>query len=199
VSEVLAALLGVVVGSLATYLLDVRKMRQERAYALLQDERERRRRRAALATGLLLDLRTLESTLRQYYRHERPAGGRGILPSMFMDRVEHEIVIFAPETVAKVTEFYTSTRDFFALFAHADAAAGKPGVVERLNWAIRCKAAFGLQALPGAKEALVREGGTMPEPKTLAPVERPDLPPIPKRSFPRQFTGPEWDRLDAME
>jgi hypothetical protein len=115
-SEILAGLLGVLVGSLATYFLDVRKMREERTYALQQDEDERRQKRASLATALLLDLRTLESTLRQYYNLERPAGGKGILPPLFFDRVEHEVVMFTPDTVGRVVGFYTSTRDFSRCF-----------------------------------------------------------------------------------
>jgi hypothetical protein len=195
VSELGAGLIGAAFGAIFAYLLDLRKAARERSHQAKEAAKQHAERRAALATALLIDLRTIESTLRQFYKLEHPSGARGFLPSPFFDRVEHELVIFSASTVARVLAVYTSTRDFFALLSEA---RSEP-VTGDLDWAVRCKAGFALQALPDAVEALVADGGEFPPERKVGHVFRPDLPKVSGRVFPRVLTEDARGFSDEIE
>jgi hypothetical protein len=93
-SELAFTLVGALFGASLAYIFDLRKAAWERSQQAALAAQEQAKRRGALATALLIDLRTVESTLRQFYKSEHPTQARGILPTLFFDRVEHELVIF---------------------------------------------------------------------------------------------------------
>ena len=196
-SELAAGVIGAAYGTIAAYLLDLRKSAAERRHVALEAERLLRERRSSLATALLVDLRTVETTLRQMFRAKHPSGAGSIIPALFLERVEHEIVIFSAKTITKVFGVYTSTRDFFALLGDATTAADDKFKPAQIDYALRCKAAFALQALPDAVAALVAEGGVMPEERRVGHVISPVLPAIPDRIFPRVLDGGD-SKLEEM-
>jgi hypothetical protein len=187
-SELVATIVGAVIGALAVYVLDLRKMRQERRMNAQEEERDRRRRRQAIATALLIDMRTLEFTLRRLYKDQTPGKWRGESPAVLSKTLLSEIIHFTPDTVYRVTEFFGLVRDTYGLI---EVARGKEKVEDRLHHAIRCKAGFALQAMPPAKDALIGEGGMLPEPKAVEVVYAPDLPKIPDRCFPAVWAAGE--------
>jgi hypothetical protein len=199
VSELGAGLLGAFFGAGLAYILDLRKAAWDRSHQAALAAAEHSKRRAAVATALLIDLRTLESTLRQFYKLKHSTKARGILPTLFFDRVEHELVFFGPETVSKVLAVYTSARDFFGVLEN-----GKRGVKDDelggdLDWAVRCKAGFAIQNLRPAVEALVQEGGVFPTERKVHHAFRPDLPAIGDRVFPLTLTEPATGLEEDIE
>jgi hypothetical protein len=198
-SELAAGLLGTAFGATLAYILDLRKAALDRSHHAVLAAEEHSKRRAALATALLIDLRTLESTLRQFYKVEHPTKARGIAPTLFFDRVEHELVIFGPDTVSKVLAVYTSARDFFRLLEDGKQAMEKEQLSGDLDWAVRCKAGFALQNLRPAAEALIQEGGVFPPERRVAHAFRPELPNIGDRVFPRSLLEPGNGFEDDVE
>jgi hypothetical protein len=67
VSELAFGVIGAAYGAIAAYLLDLRKLAAGRRRSALEADRLLRERRSPLATALLVDLRTVESTLRQMF------------------------------------------------------------------------------------------------------------------------------------
>lgn len=55
---------------------------------------------------------------------------------------------------------------------------------EQFNHFIRSTAAFALQSLEDAKDALLAEGGEIPDPRVLEVVHFPKLPKVPEPCFP---------------
>ena len=176
-SELLAALLGAV----AAYVFDVRKREAERRKDQRQAERERKRHRESTATALLQDLRGLEPALRQFYHADKPALWNGQQPSTYFAALRDEVKTFTPDSVQKIDQFHRSVENLFDMLRSAPEARRRD---DRFNYSVRVAAGFALQALPAAKEALLTEGGQIPEPRVLEVVYYPDLPKIPKRSFP---------------
>ena len=174
-------LLAVVLGAVAAYVFDIRKDAGERRQREKDAARERRRMRSSIATALILDLRGLETTLRQFYNATKPATWVGQRPSLYFDALRGEIRHFAPESIPQIDEFYRRAENLFTTIA---AASPEQSQSDKFNHFGRVAAGFALQALPDAKNALVVEGGSVPEPRVLEVVDYPYLPTVPEICFP---------------
>ncbi len=169
------------IGAGAAYVFDLRKSGAERREITRQRAREQRQIRASVATALIQDLRGLETMLRQFFHAKKPATWIGQRPSLYFDVMRENLRLFAPDSVPTIDEFY---RRVDSLFTTLEAAPDTKRSDELFNHAMRVQAGFSLQSLPDAKAALVREGGSIPEPRVLEFVQYPDLPSIPSLSFP---------------
>jgi hypothetical protein len=174
-------LLAAIVGALAAYVFDIRRSRRERLGRERDLALERRHSRESTATALIQDLRRLEPTLRQFYHAEKPGDWVGTRPQLYFDVLRAEIRTFSRESVPKIDEFYQRADNLFATLA---AASPQLRSDTRFRHFLRVTAGFALRALRPAKDALVAEGATVPEPEVLEMVTPPDLPAIPERCFP---------------
>jgi hypothetical protein len=196
-TEVEAALVGAVVGSglgiLGTYAFGLRKAASTRA----ELERDRRateaRERASVASALLLEMRTIEYVLRRFRRRLEPAKWRGALPIRVFPSLLNRITYLPPETLYRVTDFFWLSQDVDFLIR--DAQRGDADL-EHLNWLIRLKSAGALASIPAAKEALEREGGVLPDSKTIVIHRYPDLPPLPPPVFAMNFMDAADEEVD---
>lgn len=179
-SELLIAIVSAVVGAGAVYLLDLRKMDRERREQVRRADEERQRKKAATATGLLIDVRTLENILRQLYRSEHPGNWRGVPPTVLYQTLLPDLVDFQPATTYEVANFFGLVRDTSQIIGEIPTAGQD---ADRWEHAIRCKAAFALQALPDVASRLVMEGGVIPRARPLDLARFPELPRIPERYF----------------
>jgi hypothetical protein len=177
------AVAGAVIGALATYLLDTRKAANTRLEAQREEARRQQIARATVATALLLDLRGLEPLLLQFYHATKPGLWVGQEPPLYFESLRGELRHFGPDTIPAVDDFYRRARDLFAMLASVDDPTRRS---DAFHYRLRCSAGFALQAIPDAKAALESEGGKAPTARTLDIVYPPDLPKIPKRSFPDQ-------------
>lgn len=181
-SEVLAAIIGAAIGALATWALDARKAGRERSQQLKDDALRRRQERVSVATALLSDLQRLESLLRQLYHTDRPLHAAGDRPQLFYDHLASEVRRFSASSIHPVAEFFRLSEEVFEVIRDLRARPGQ--VNDRLQHQTRAAAGFALQALVRARDALVAEGGVVPELPTLEVVRPPDLPTIPPPVFP---------------
>lgn len=180
--DLAVAFLAALVGAGATYWFDIRKARTERRQAFADEVRHRRQERSAVATALLSDLQRLESALRQFYHAEKPLNAAGDRPSLFYDKLSGEVRRFAASNVHPVADFFRQVDDIYAVLK--DLRARPDRVNDRLQHQTRCAAGFALQALLPARDALVREGGEIPQASPLPVVRAPELPAIPPPVFP---------------
>ena len=176
-SEFFAALLG----AGAAYLFDLRRAARERDQLLRDAAIERRATQASVATALLLDLQSLEPMLRVFYHSETPAHWVGQSPELYFDTLHSEMKSFSSPSIQPIDTFYRQARDVFStIIAVTDAHRNDEDFKHR----VRCKAGFALRSIGSAKEALLREGGSLPHPRILESSRFPHLPPVPPRSFP---------------
>jgi hypothetical protein len=180
-NEVLAAIVGAIVGALAVYVVDIRKTGAERREREREIERERRHLRSTVATALMLDLRGLETVLRQFVFEDNPAHWLGQKPSLYFDSLRGDVRLFSSHSVPKVDEFYRRVDN---LFTTLEKAASTQKNNPHFDHYIKTTAGFALQSLADAKNALVEEGGQVPPPRVLEVMYYPDLPTIPPLSFP---------------
>lgn len=181
-SELVVALLAAGIGAGATYLFDVRKAAKERRQQLSDESRARRQERVAVATALLSDLQLLESMLRQLFATDKPLNAAGDRPPLFFDKLSGDVRRFAVSSVHPIADFFRLAEQVFD--AIRDLRTRSDKINERLQHQTRCAAGFALQALVRAKDALVAEGGELPNTPRLEVVRFPDLPTIPAPSFP---------------
>ena len=102
----------------------------------LKSHLDERRRRRAVATALLAEMGTLESSLA--YLRDRWRGGKGVpaLPSPMLDRFASELQLFAPLTVAHVLDvagFLNEVRKGFEHVRASDNDFEKRRYVEELK------------------------------------------------------------------
>lgn len=144
---------------------------------------ERRRDRLVLATAMLSELRWLEGLLRQVYQHG---------PASFYDPFDHPILaglverldLFAPATAERLSHFYSLLRDVRAGMNEYRANAEKLGTQkDEYRRFLKGKAFFAASAVRELKNALVREGGSLPPKIAEQTIDGAALPALPPPSF----------------
>ncbi len=184
VGAVMGAVVGAVLGALATYTLDVRKMRAEARSRADADTRARRTQRQTIATCIIQDFRRLEFELRQLYETEQPTRAVIMRPTLFYDALRGEVRFFAPDTVQPVAEFFRRADHLYgAVDTLRRLGDGRITSTPQREYEIRSHAAFALQMLAPALAALQSEGGVIPGPLEWATVTYPQLPEVPPAVF----------------
>lgn len=184
--------LGALAGAGLTYRLDLLKLQRERSHQLADEATARRLRRQAIASTLLIEMRNLEHVLRRFRRFIEPGNWKGESPVTLYPTLIPELLALNPANVAPVVRFYGLVRDVFLILGFARAIDGLPAdEADHIHYVIRVKAAFALEALSDARDALLREGGQMPPAEAVRIYRTPDLPPLPERVFPTQFLDPD--------
>lgn len=180
----LASLVGAVLGSLGTYVFDLRKEQRARVERERIDAEDRRRHRASVATALIQDLRLLESAFRQFYETEAPSRAAVSRPTLYFDALMAETRHFAPESIHPIAELHRRVGHYFMTIDVLRSMQG--GSVQssaQLEYELRCSAAFILQALPPALQALRNEGGIVVDDRNWTNVISPALPSVPEPIF----------------
>ncbi len=190
-NELVAAVVGAVVGVLGAQVIAFRGLQRERASALLDAQQERRMQRGALASGLLIELQALEHILRRFRRRLTPATWQGKAPVTLFPALLPQIGAVTPAAADKLLLFYGLVRDVYFCLDRAHELGADSEEWTHLNYLIRLKATFALQAMQDAASALRAEGGQMPEPKHVAIVRYPDLPALPDKYFPTTYSDAE--------
>ena len=126
----------------------------------LRRSQEDRKRRKAVATALLFELRPLERMLRTRAQHESAAESSVQISMPVYDRFAGELLLFPPDAVHALLELREFVRDLelsAALFANT------PGMISgKAHEYVRAKAAMAANRIPAAKELLERSGGQSP-------------------------------------
>lgn len=126
----------------------------------LRRAQEDRKRRKAVASALLFELRPLERQLRTRAEHSHAAESTVVIAMPVYDRFVTDLILFSPETLHTLLELRAFVRDLelsAALFTH------KPSVVgENAHEYIRAKATMAANLIPRAKVALEAAGGLPP-------------------------------------
>ena len=182
-TEILAALLGALVGALATYVLDIRKRDQERVDAFEKSAQERRLARQSVATALLIDVKRLETFLAQVYETGDPSRTHGEWPKqMFYDVLQQELRWFGPSSIQPVADFFKAAESaILDVRILNDVRTNKQTPTSQALWEARCRASFALRMVPDAARALQTEGGVFPRAVDDELYTYPHLPDVPKR------------------
>lgn len=180
----LGAIVGAVLGVLGTYVFDVRQAEDERGEREKVKERERRRHRETIATALLQDLRRMEFELREILGIEQPSRIAMGRPSLLYDVLKQEIRWFAASSVQSITEFFRRVDHLYSgVNAVRTSGGGSIRSTPEREYEIRAHAAFALNALPDAFDALRGEGGIVPGPIGWISTTFPTLPTVPPPIF----------------
>jgi hypothetical protein len=169
------------------------------AFTRQRDNQERQRAKATLATGLLEELSWLEGMLEQTY-----VDG----PYSYYDPFDHPLLasalanstLFGPDTVASLARFHALLRDVRAGMeqyrSNPNQLLGTPkgpnnARKKEFFWFMQSKAAFAIQAIPAAVNALCTEGGILRQRETTEGHSMPNLPSLPSSPFGlRRLTTP---------
>jgi hypothetical protein len=162
-SEMLAALLGAIIGGVLTW-----------AGTALQARSEKKARREKLATSLLWELRAAERMLHLCAR-EIDNLSASIRAPLF-DRIDPDVMLLSPRTVGMVLDFRGRLEEIAGLRERA-----RVELTQRRRQRLRVKLVSAAEAVAPLALALQRDGGGTP------PVERGRLvkgwPPLPPRTF----------------
>ena len=182
-TEVISAVLGIVIGVFFTYVFDVRKSQAERRTSLADLARERRRNRETAATAILNDLKRLEFDLHQLLASTSPSRAATPHPDLFYDALRGEIRWFAASSIQPVANFFRQAEFVFSTLQIIRDAGQAQSLDKQREYHLQCLCAFALQSLPPAAKALRDEGGVEPESIAYPLVTYPDLPATPPKEF----------------
>ena len=142
----------------------------------LKDARERRNRRAVVATGLLSELRWLNSQLRQVAPRGTPIGDP--LASPVLDGAVGELSLFGTAAAQAMCHFHSLLRDVRSecLTAERIRHTDIPQAFYAINRSVMVKAVFAANAIAALKRELIESGGELPAPIAELPVSGPDVP-----------------------
>ena len=177
-NELAAGIVGALVGALAAYRLDIHRQEAQRNQRLADEAQRRRLQRQSIATALLADCRVLEQILRRLFRTKKAAMWRGQSPAQLYDVLRPELILFAPNTLSKVHGFFGLTRDVFVILSDLNGRTENT-LTSYEHWVIRAKAGFALCALSDAVDALIDEGGSVPDEPAASMIYEPHLPDVP--------------------
>ena len=170
-SELLAAVIGALVGGVASYLASSRQWRRE-------TDRQRR----AVATAMLAQIGSKEGTLHQIYGDAMADVGVPVFwPGIEAQFADH-VALFSARTVQAVFVHQMALNELLAVMrASTERIAAGGDRVPNDAWRIQLLAAEVLTRADAARRALVGEGGAeLPIP----PAQRyqvGELPPVPPR------------------
>ncbi len=175
------ALLAAFIGALAAYIIDIRRFAREQRADTLDSAKERRRLRSTVATSLLIDLRRVESLLRQLYF--APTAGNTAFPDLvlFYDVFRSELRHFAASSIYPINEAFERYRHAMGILQELRGTKRPASASD--HYAVSALAGFALQSLPLAVNALVAEGGEITTIPASDLVTSPTLPAIPERQF----------------
>ncbi|MFL5562682.1 MAG: hypothetical protein ACJ79K_14515 [Gemmatimonadaceae bacterium] len=138
-------------------------------------------RRSQLATGLLVELRTLEQFLRRLRSATQPLNAYWFLPTPYLTAKLPQIDILSAPTVRALMMLHGIIADISS-FRERYEGGGTHG--ERQQWYVRLKSTFALRHMRECKDQLVADGGLLPASQDTATVNYPELPELPPRIFP---------------
>jgi len=152
---------------------------------IVEQARERRRRRRAIATVLLDELRWIELTMRQLHGEQNAArrGGSPIGSTLLRVRNSDDLFLFSPTTISHLLNIagtLVAIEDVTAAFQSKKLDVSAHRLVS-------ANAGFICERIPGVKDDLVREGGTPPPPEPLSIAYDGEVKALPPLAF------PEWD------
>lgn len=104
----------------------------------LKQHREDAKKRAAVASALLTELRWLERMLRKMARHDQASSTVRITPGVY-DRFEGELVLFDSDVTAPILHFRAFIRDIET--SRENVVSGRAGANEEAHHYFRVKAA----------------------------------------------------------
>jgi len=169
-SAALLGFLGVLVGSLLGYWLGRQRWLDEK-----------RDRAADIATALLIELRHVESILRDMYSQQRPLDYYWFVPLPWFEKLFPDTRSFTPATTQAAYQF-------FGLVLEIQSRIGEmrkyKDITDTDHWIIRAKAGSAVQRLAHLVEALQREGGSLPPIVDMQHFAKGELPKLPPPVFP---------------
>ncbi|GAC1462857.1 MAG: hypothetical protein PVSMB1_13410 [Gemmatimonadaceae bacterium] len=116
-----------------------------------------RRRRAAIATALLIELRWLEQNLRALHGHPQAAlSTRQLITPVFDQFATDSVLFFRPGTVRGILHFRALVRD---IQVPKDVVRPESSSIERAHHYFRMKAGFAALLIPDLKNRLEVDGG----------------------------------------
>ncbi|GAC1516561.1 MAG: hypothetical protein NVS1B4_12170 [Gemmatimonadaceae bacterium] len=141
-----------------------------------------RRRRAAIATALLIELRWLEQNLRALHGHPQAAlSTRQLITPVFDQFATDSVLFFRPGTVRGILHFRALVRD---IQVSKDVVRPESSSIERAHHYFRMKAGFAALLIPDLKNRLEADGGTLPPGPPLEVVRYPAVPSLGPPAFP---------------
>jgi hypothetical protein len=167
-SEIIAVLVGVIAAYVA---------------GRVHERLDRRRRRTAVASALLYELRLMEANMRDIAKAARPSQmAVAAVPYPMHDALLAELVLFKPATVQAVLNAYGWFRDVrhnidLVRNGTLDGGPERDAILQQ-------RARHGAVSVPAAYHALIKEGGTEPKGAYLASDDGGFLPPSPFKYFP---------------
>ena len=147
-----------------------------------RDQRERIRRRAAIATAMLLDLHELEDSLQALATDPEP--GDGFIPGTdeVMKSFVRDVALFKPATVSNILEIYSCLATVWS--TQSEYSAGEISSPGYAHWIIQYYSRLALGRMASARSGLIQEGGLELAPLGDRAPDPPNLPPVPLRAFP---------------
>jgi len=142
---------------------------------------DRKRRARQIATGLLIELRCVEPTIREMYLEEEPVAFDWYLPLPLFDQLLADFRVFKPDTLRLALSFHGLILE---IKSRLELAARNERSDADDNHFVRAKAAFALERMRPLVVALKGEGGVLPPLEPLLSVRNGELPPLPAVQFP---------------
>lgn len=169
-TEILAVIVGAILGYGAGWV---------------QARVDRRRRRIALASAMLLEARRTERNLREIATSERAALASAELPLGAHRRASQEADLFRSTTSAAIFDFMTAVDD--VQHGMTLLASGQAQATEQRTWEQRARATFAANRVNAVKEALLAEGGKVERERNLGLelTYYPQLPTLEPSAFPQ--------------
>lgn len=142
----------------------------------------RKKRRLAVATALLHELRDLEADARRLVSHPQPANrGGGFSNNVFRRVVSgDDLLLFKPATISAILKFDSMIADIED--AISDFRASNCQDVA-MHGVVRCKAFFASEQVLDMKNALCDEGGANPPATPLETVDPDNMPTLGPMAF----------------
>lgn len=148
----------------------------------LKKAQEDKRRRKALATALLFELRPLERMLRVRGEHARAAESTVKIAMPVHDRFESELLLFPARTAHVLLELRAYVRDIES--TAATFSSGQHAADEDAHHYMRLKAIAAANLVPRAKVVLEAMGGESPIDPEVDLYPRGELPVLVEPAFP---------------
>jgi hypothetical protein len=134
-----------------------------------------------LATALLIELRHVESVLRDMYSQERPLDYHWFIPLPWFEKLFPDVRGFSPATTQAAYQF-------FGLVLEIQSRIGEmrkyKQITDNDQWIIRTKAGSAVQRLAHLVTALQEEGGSLPAITDMQHFDKGELPELPPTVFP---------------
>jgi hypothetical protein len=148
----------------------------------LKKAQEDSRRRKAIATALLFELRPLERMLRVRAEHTRAAESTVKISMPVYDRFESDIILFPADTVQTLLELRAFVRDIeTTAITHS---SEKHPADENAHHYVRLKAAAAANLIPPIRRLLEDAGGHSPVDAEVELYPQGKLPPLSAPAFP---------------